>query len=60
MDVERDRRIIRLWNQLRLLQREGRPIEAVLSEIEKALAERDRAARMRSFRNGAHVSRKTA
>jgi hypothetical protein len=41
MDVGKERQIIRLWNQLRLLEREGRPTEAVRSQIERALAERE-------------------
>jgi hypothetical protein len=44
MDAEKEREIIRLWNRLRLLQREGRPTAAVRKLIEKALAERDEAA----------------
>ena len=44
MDTEKEREIIRLWNQLRLLQREGRPTAAVRKQIEKALAERAEAA----------------
>jgi hypothetical protein len=42
MDAAREREIIRLWNQLRLLAREGRSVIAVLRQIEKALAERER------------------
>jgi hypothetical protein len=42
MDAEREREIIRLWNLLRLLKREGRPTAAVLRKIEKALAEGER------------------
>jgi hypothetical protein len=42
MDAERERKIIRLWHRLRLLEREGRPVAAVLRQIEKALAERER------------------
>jgi hypothetical protein len=42
MDVAKQREIIRLWNRLRLLEREGRSIVTVLRQIEKALAERDR------------------
>jgi hypothetical protein len=42
MDVEREREIIRLWNLLRLLQRQGRPMAAVLRKIEKALADGER------------------
>jgi hypothetical protein len=44
MDAEREREIIRLWNRLRLLQRQGQPTAAVRRQIEKALAERDEAA----------------
>ena len=42
MDAATERELIRLWNRLRLLEREGRPVTAVLRQIEKALAERDR------------------
>ncbi len=42
MDEASERRIIRLWNRLRLLEKEGRPIAAVLRQIESALAERER------------------
>jgi hypothetical protein len=42
MDAVKDREIIRLWNQLRLLEREGRSVAAVRRQIEKALAERER------------------
>jgi hypothetical protein len=41
MDAGKERQIIRLWNQLRLLQREGRPTEAIRRQIEEALAERE-------------------
>ena len=41
MDASKERQIIRLWNQLRLLEREGRSTEAVRRQIEKALAERE-------------------
>lgn len=41
MDAGQQRQIIRLWNELRLLEREGRPTEAVRRRIEKALAERE-------------------
>jgi hypothetical protein len=41
MDAGKERQIIRLWNQLRLLEREGRPTEAVRRQIERALAERE-------------------
>jgi hypothetical protein len=44
MDAKREREIIRLWNMLRLLQREGQPTAAVRKQIERALAERDEAA----------------
>lgn len=42
MDAAREREIIRLWNLLRLLQREGRAANSVLRQLEKALAERER------------------
>ena len=42
MDADREREIIRLWNWLRRLEREGRPATAVRRQIEKALAERER------------------
>jgi hypothetical protein len=42
MDPRKERKIIRLWNRLRLLEREGRPTSIVLRQIEKALAERER------------------
>ncbi|QOZ34266.1 hypothetical protein XH92_23510 [Bradyrhizobium sp. CCBAU 53421] len=44
MDAERDREIIRLWNELRRLQREGRPTALLVRRIEKALAEREQEA----------------
>jgi hypothetical protein len=44
MDVVKEQEIIRLWNRLRLLQREGRSTAAVLRQLEKALAEHERAA----------------
>jgi hypothetical protein len=44
VDVVKEREIIRLWNRLRLLQREGRAIEAVRRQLEKALVERESAA----------------
>lgn len=44
MEAEREREIIRLWNKLRVLQRQGQPTAAVRRQIEKALAERDEAA----------------
>jgi hypothetical protein len=42
LDASQAREIIRLWNQLRRLEREGRPAAAVRRRIEKALAERER------------------
>jgi hypothetical protein len=42
MDAAKDREIVRLWNRLRLLEREGRSVAIVLQQIEKALAERER------------------
>jgi hypothetical protein len=42
MDAAKDREIIRLWNQLRLLEREGGSVEIVRLQIEKAIAERER------------------
>jgi hypothetical protein len=42
MDAVKEREIIRLWNQLRLLEREGRSAATVRRQIEKALAERER------------------
>jgi len=44
MDADKEREIIRLWNRLRLLEREGRPTTAVLRQIQKALAEHERQA----------------
>ena len=41
MDADKERQIIRLWNELRLLEREGRSTEAVRRRIESALAERE-------------------
>ena len=41
MDAGKEREIIRLWNRLRLLEREGRSTAAVRRQIEKALAERE-------------------
>ena len=37
MDAAREREIIRLWNRLRLLEREGRPTAALRRQIERAL-----------------------
>jgi hypothetical protein len=42
MDPAKEQEIIRLWNRLRLLEREGRSVIAVRRQIEKALAERER------------------
>jgi len=42
MDARKDRNLIRLWNLLRLFEREGRPTASVLRQIEAALAERER------------------
>ncbi|HKS18799.1 MAG TPA: hypothetical protein VJS63_06280 [Bradyrhizobium sp.] len=44
MDADKEREIIRLWNRLRRLEREGRPTAAVLGQIRKALAEHERQA----------------
>jgi hypothetical protein len=44
MNVAEEQKIIRLWNRLRLLQRQGRMTDAVLRQLERALAEQDRAA----------------
>jgi len=44
MDAEKEREIIRLWNRLRRLEREGQPTAAVLRQIEQALAEQERRA----------------
>jgi hypothetical protein len=41
MDAARERDIIRLWNRLRLLEREGRSTEALRRQIQQALAERE-------------------
>jgi hypothetical protein len=41
MDADQERNIIRLWNKLRLLERQGRPTAVVRRQIEKALAERE-------------------
>jgi hypothetical protein len=41
MYAEKEQEIIRLWNQLRLLERQGRPATAVRRQIERALAERE-------------------
>jgi hypothetical protein len=42
MDAGKEQEIIRLWNCLRLLEREGRQTAAVRRQIEQALAERER------------------
>lgn len=42
MDADKEREIIRLWNQLRRLEREGHPAAAVRRQIEKALVGRER------------------
>jgi hypothetical protein len=42
MDAETERQIIRLWNRLRRLERDGRPTAEVRRQIEKALADVDR------------------
>jgi hypothetical protein len=42
MDAAKDREIIRLWNQLRLLEREGGSVAIVRRQLKKALAERER------------------
>jgi hypothetical protein len=42
MDAANERKIIRLWNLLRQLEREGRPTAVVRRQIEAALAERER------------------
>jgi hypothetical protein len=44
MNAPQEQAIIRLWNRLRLLEKEGRETTAVRHQIEKALAERDRRA----------------
>ena len=41
MDARKDREIIRLWNLLRLQQKEGRSTTSVLRQLKKAMAERD-------------------
>jgi len=42
VDPAKEREIIKLWNQLRLLEREGRSVTLIRRQIEKALAERKR------------------
>jgi hypothetical protein len=44
VDADKEREIIRLWNRLRLLEREGRPTADVLRKIRQALAEHEREA----------------
>jgi hypothetical protein len=44
MDAGKEREIIRLWNLLRRLEREGRPTALVRRQIEAALAEQNRVA----------------
>jgi hypothetical protein len=44
MDIAKEQEIIRMWNRLRLLQRERRSTAAVLRQLEKALTELERAA----------------
>jgi hypothetical protein len=39
MGPEKQQQIIRLWNRLRVLEREGRPAAALRRQIEKALEE---------------------
>ena len=59
MNDEKDREIIRLWNRLRALEKQGEPTLAARVEIRAALAERDhgtsvavqKSACARSFRN---------
>jgi hypothetical protein len=42
MDPAKERELIRLWNQFRLLERESRSVATVRRQIEKALAEQER------------------
>jgi hypothetical protein len=42
MDAGKERKLIRLWNLLRRLEREGWPTALVRRQIERALAERER------------------
>jgi hypothetical protein len=44
MDIAKEQEIIRLWNRYRRLQREGLATDVILRQLEKALAERERAA----------------
>jgi hypothetical protein len=42
MDAAKEREIERLWNRLRLLEKEGRrSVMAIRRQLEKALAERE-------------------
>jgi hypothetical protein len=41
MDAAKEREIIRLWNRLRSLEKEGRSVLAIRRQLEKALAERE-------------------
>ena len=43
MSIEQDRKIIRLFNELRRLQKAGRPTATVRQQIEAAMQERDAA-----------------
>ncbi|MBR0872677.1 hypothetical protein JQ633_20110 [Bradyrhizobium tropiciagri] len=43
-DVDRQRKVIRLWNELRQLKKAGQPTAAVVRRIEAALAERENCA----------------
>jgi hypothetical protein len=42
MEADKDREIIRLWNKLRLLEREGQSTALIRRQLEKALSERER------------------
>jgi hypothetical protein len=42
MDATKERELIRLWNLLRRLEREGRPTALVRRQIEAALTQRER------------------
>ena len=46
-----EREIIRLWNALRLREKEGRPTALIRRALERAVAERDR--RVESARDAA-------
>ena len=39
MDPEKERELIKLWNRLRVLEREGRSVATVRRQIEKALVD---------------------